>query len=130
MGSAHPETIEHETPILIVGAGPIGMLTALELSRLGVDCLLAEKSLETTKWPKMDMTNCRSMEILRLMGLVQDLRLQDGYVNEDSPWDSIFFSSFSPGGEVLTAWVNDPLITKQMSVLTTNLEVIFCKYMA
>lgn len=50
--------ITHNTPILIAGGGPVGLMLAYELSRLGVPCLLAEKALETTKWPKMDLTNC------------------------------------------------------------------------
>lgn len=81
------------------------MLTAFELSRLGVDCLLAEMSLETTKWPKMDLTNCRSMEILRMMGIVDELRAQKGALSGKHRYDSIFYTSCSQGGKVLTKWV-------------------------
>lgn len=60
--------------VLVVGAGPVGMITALSLAKRGTKCLLVERNLETTKWPKMDVTNCRSMELLRRIGLADGLR--------------------------------------------------------
>jgi hypothetical protein len=45
---------EIETPVLIVGGGPVGMLLAYTLSAYhGVSCVLAEQSSTTTKYPKM-----------------------------------------------------------------------------
>jgi len=82
------------------------MLTALNLSRFGVNCLLAEMNLETTKYPKMDLTNCRSMEIFRMMGIAHELRAQKEAVSGDERYDSIFFTSCSEGGKVLTKWVS------------------------
>jgi FAD-dependent monooxygenase len=52
------QTAQCETEVLIVGAGPVGMLLAYQLDRLGIPTTIAEKNLETTKWPKMDLTNC------------------------------------------------------------------------
>jgi 2-polyprenyl-6-methoxyphenol hydroxylase-like FAD-dependent oxidoreductase len=98
-------TIEHETPVVVAGGGPVGMLTAFELSRLGIQCLLAEQNLETTKYPKMDLTNCRSMEILRMLGIADDMRAQKGAVDGNYSCDSLFYTSCSPGGKVVTSWV-------------------------
>lgn len=53
------EPIRQTIPVLVVGGGPIGMMTAYQLSRLDTPCLLAEQALETTRWPKMDLTNGR-----------------------------------------------------------------------
>ena len=50
-------------PILIAGGGPVGMTLALSPARLGVQSMLLERNLETTKHPKMDLTNVRSMEL-------------------------------------------------------------------
>jgi FAD-dependent monooxygenase len=36
--------------------------------------MLVERNLGTTKWPKMDITNCRSMELLKRLGVDQGLR--------------------------------------------------------
>ena len=33
----------HTTPVLVVGGGPIGLMTAYQLARLDVPCLLAEQ---------------------------------------------------------------------------------------
>lgn len=94
-----------ETPIVIVGGGPVGLLTAFELSRLGTPCLLAEQATETTKWPKMDYVNCRTMEIFRMMGIADDLRIQKDTVGGDYPSDSVFYTSSSAGGHLITSWV-------------------------
>ena len=106
MGDNRIAPIEHEVPVTIVGGGPVGMLTAFELSRLGIQCLLAEQNLATTKYPKMDLTNCRSMEILRMLGIADEMRAQEDAVDGDSPCDSLFYTSCSPGGKLLTSWVS------------------------
>lgn len=99
-----PNPDSYDTPVLIVGGGPVGLLTAYELARLGVPCILAEQNLDTTKWPKMDLTNCRSMEILRMWGLADEFRGQDGAVGEEYRFDSIFYTTMAEGGEILTSW--------------------------
>lgn len=96
--------IFYETPVVVVGGGPVGMLTALNLSRLGVQCVLAEQNIETTKWPKMDLTNCRSMEIFRLMGIADEYRGLKGTVGGDFKMDTIFYDTFNAGGRVLARW--------------------------
>jgi FAD-dependent monooxygenase len=101
--------IELETPIVVVGAGPTGLLAAYELARLDVPCMLAEQSLETTKWPKMDLTNCRSMEILRMWGLADEYRAQKGTVPKEARLDSIFYTTAAPGGKIITKWVSSIL---------------------
>jgi heterodisulfide reductase subunit A-like polyferredoxin len=63
-----------ETPVLVVGAGPAGLIAALQLARHGTPCILVERNPDTTKWPKMDITNCRSMELLTRMGIADGLR--------------------------------------------------------
>ena len=64
----------NEIPVLIVGAGPVGLVLAKELSHHGIRSTLVERNLDTTRWPKMDITNCRSMELLRRLGLEDGLR--------------------------------------------------------
>ena len=48
-------------PVLIAGGGPVGMTLACELSRRGIECMLVECNSTTTRYPKMDITNVRSM---------------------------------------------------------------------
>ena len=54
-----------EVPVLIAGGGPVGMTLSLELAHHGVRSLLAERNPPTTRHPKMDLTNGRSMELFR-----------------------------------------------------------------
>ena len=112
------EPFEHESPVVIVGGGPVGMITAFELSRLGIKCLLAEQSLETTKWPKMDLTNCRSMEIMRMMGIADEYRAQKGSVDGSIPSDSLFYTSCSSEGKLITAWVRNPILMHNFALTT------------
>ena len=56
-------------PVLIVGAGPVGLALAGELGWRGTACLLIEKGNGTTAAPKMDMVGVRSMEICRRWGI-------------------------------------------------------------
>ena len=61
------DTVEH-VPVLIAGAGPVGLTLALELEHHGVDALLVERNTTTTRHPKMDITNGRSMELFHRLG--------------------------------------------------------------
>ena len=64
----------HFVPVLIAGGGPVGMTLALVLARLGVQSMLVERNPDTTQHPKMDITNVRSMELFRRLGVAQPLR--------------------------------------------------------
>jgi putative polyketide hydroxylase len=55
-------------PVLIVGGGPVGLATALELARYGVRSLLVERHDTTTQHPKTRNVNTRTMEIARGWG--------------------------------------------------------------
>lgn len=63
-----------QVQVLIAGGGPVGMTLACELVQRGVTCLLVERNAGTTRHPKMDVTNARSMELFRRLGLVDALR--------------------------------------------------------
>jgi 2-polyprenyl-6-methoxyphenol hydroxylase-like FAD-dependent oxidoreductase len=63
-----------KTPVLVVGAGPVGAVLALELARHGVECVVIERSLRPPMHPKMDYINGRSMELLRRLGLAAAIR--------------------------------------------------------
>ena len=60
--------------VLISGAGPVGMILALELSLHGIESTLVEQAPQTTRFPKMDLTNARSMELLARLGLTEEIR--------------------------------------------------------
>ena len=63
-----------EIPVLIIGAGPAGLATAIGLARHGVSSLLVERHPGTSIFPKASGISTRTMEILRSWGLEEALR--------------------------------------------------------
>lgn len=74
-----------QVPVLIAGGGPVGLTLALALARQGVAAILVERNPSTTTHPKMDITNGRSMELFRQLGVADELRKVA--VPEDHPFD-------------------------------------------
>ncbi|GAB3082154.1 FAD-dependent monooxygenase [Nocardioides zeae] len=64
----------HEYDVVVAGAGPTGLVLAIDLGRRGVRTLLVEKDPTTKEWPKMDRSNARTMEIFRRLGLADEVR--------------------------------------------------------
>jgi len=67
-------TRENSAPVLIVGAGPVGLTLAIDLAQRGVPCTIIERRSAPLFLPKMDRTNARSMEIYRRLGLAEKIR--------------------------------------------------------
>lgn len=80
-------------PVLIAGGGPVGMTLALNLARYGVRSILVERNETTTRHPKMDLTNGRSMELYHRLGLVEQLR--DAGVPRENPFDIAWYTSLA-----------------------------------
>lgn len=94
-----------DTPVVIVGAGPVGMLLALRLAQLATPSFLVEQNEDTIRVPKMDVTNARSMEILRFMGLADEYR-QLGPKEELEHWVTPFTTGMGDKGHHLFTWVS------------------------
>ncbi|MFD6062279.1 FAD-dependent oxidoreductase [Rhodococcus wratislaviensis] len=54
--------------IVVVGGGPVGSLTALELARSGIDVLVLEAAPHTTDVPKAGTIHARSIQLLTRRG--------------------------------------------------------------
>ncbi|KAI7744642.1 hypothetical protein M8C21_001251 [Ambrosia artemisiifolia] len=62
-------------PVLIVGAGPVGLVLSVLLTKLGIKCAVVERSNEFSKHPQAHFINNRSMEIFRkLDGLAEEIQ--------------------------------------------------------
>ncbi len=61
-------------PVLVIGAGPSGLSTAIELGRRGIRCLVIEQNDRVGYNPRAKLTNVRSMEHLHRWGIADRLR--------------------------------------------------------
>ena len=62
------------TSVLVVGAGPAGLATAIGLARHGVTATVIERHPGTSIFPKASGISTRTMEILRSWGLEAAVR--------------------------------------------------------
>lgn len=60
-------------PVLIVGAGPVGLTAAAALQSYGVQCRLIDKSPVPTDQSKAIVVWCRTLELLDKLGLAEKL---------------------------------------------------------
>jgi 2-polyprenyl-6-methoxyphenol hydroxylase-like FAD-dependent oxidoreductase len=72
----HEETVEasvRECPVLVVGAGPTGLLLASELRRRGVPCHVIDARPGPLHWDRATVVHPRSLQIFEAMGLIDKL---------------------------------------------------------
>jgi len=77
-----------ETPVLIVGAGPVGLTLAMDLASRGVDVAVAElRHAGEPPRVKCNQVSARSMEIFRRLGVAGKVR--DAGLPADYPHDVV-----------------------------------------
>ena len=64
-------------PVLVVGAGPTGLLLASELTRRDVPCLLIDAHGAPLGWDRATVVHARSIEVFEALGLAEQV-LQRG----------------------------------------------------
>ena len=66
---------ELSTPVLIVGAGPVGLTLALDLAWRGIDSLIFEqRAPEERATPRANHVSARAMETFRRLGIAKEVR--------------------------------------------------------
>lgn len=96
------------TDVLVIGSGPAGASAALFLATYGVDHLVITKYRWTANTPRAHITNQRTVEIMRDMGIEQDV------IDEATPHemmgDTVFCSSLA-GDEIgrIRTWGTHPV---------------------
>ncbi|RFU33162.1 hypothetical protein B7463_g3162, partial [Scytalidium lignicola] len=93
------ETLPDDS-VFIAGGGPVGLTLATSLSYFGIKSVVLERNKSTTRWPKMDLTNARSMEFFRRLGLADSLREQG--VPSHLPYTVRMCSGL--GGHTISQW--------------------------
>lgn len=72
------------TPVLVIGAGPSGMVAALCLAKRGIDCIVVERRERLETHPKAHELSARSIEILHELGFGYDELAAEASPPEDA----------------------------------------------
>lgn len=128
-------------PVLIAGAGPVGLSLAIELAYRGIRCLIVEQTDGSVEFPTTNLANTRTCEHLRRWGIADKMRFESGYPT-DYPRNYLFVtrmtgyeiarfdhpangapnsrSPYSPEGRL---WISkpyfDPVLHKHVAALPT-----------
>jgi 2-polyprenyl-6-methoxyphenol hydroxylase-like FAD-dependent oxidoreductase len=65
---------ESEVPVLVAGAGPAGLTTAITLAERGVEVLVVERRAGRSGLPRATALSTRTMELVRSWGLEDEVR--------------------------------------------------------
>ena len=82
-----------QIPVAIVGGGPVGMMLALFLDRLGVRSVLFNSAAATRWHPKGSTEGSRTMEHFRRLGIAGEIRKLG--LPADHPTDVAYFTRFA-----------------------------------
>ena len=95
------------TDVLVVGSGPAGAAAALSLATLGVDHIVITKYSWTANTPRSHITNQRTVEIFRDLGIEDDIKARG--TPQRLMGDTVFCTSLS-GDEIgrVRTWGTHP----------------------
>ncbi|MFZ0382016.1 MAG: FAD-dependent monooxygenase [Solirubrobacteraceae bacterium] len=85
-------TANLDAPVVIAGAGPVGLSLAADLSWRGVPCVVVERGDGSAPSPRTNVIAARSMEHFRRIGLAEELR--DVGLPDDYPPDLVLRTRF------------------------------------
>ena len=89
----HDNSRTIETPVLIVGGGPVGLALAADLGWRGAPCLVIEQGEGPADHPRATAINARSMEFMRRWGVADAVR--SASAPEDFPHTALYCTTLS-----------------------------------
>lgn len=81
-----------ESPVFILGGGPVGLSLALFLNHWAVDCVILNAGEEARSFPKGNGENCRTMEHFRQIGISDEVRQ---LFPQNHNFDQAYFTRFN-----------------------------------
>jgi 2-polyprenyl-6-methoxyphenol hydroxylase-like FAD-dependent oxidoreductase len=85
--------MKEHTPVLIVGAGPVGLALAGDLGWRGIACMLIDRTDGAIEQPKMDLVGVRTMEFCRRWGIADWVK--NAPYPGDYPQDYVFLTALN-----------------------------------
>ncbi len=73
-GRPDPGLLTEQWPVLVVGAGPAGLVAAISLARYGIRCLVVNRRTSVSPLPRATALTLRTMEQLRVWGIEGEIR--------------------------------------------------------
>ncbi|MEU9336666.1 FAD-dependent monooxygenase [Streptomyces sp. NPDC048290] len=114
--------VDLDLPVLVIGAGPAGMATALVLGRLGTPCLLAERRAAVGVLPRATGVRIRTMELFRAWGIDQEVARGGFPVRDGGEFTWVHSIAGERFGGVSMAELEDGPVRRA----ATPMEVLFC----
>ncbi|WP_101676340.1 FAD-dependent monooxygenase [Alloalcanivorax mobilis] len=107
-------TGSRQPKVLIIGAGPTGLVLGINLLRSGVSCRLIEQRAEPQPWSRGLSLHARSLEILDAMNLLEPVRRE-----------SIAYHAIDIHGDGVRG-DKPPLLSLDLSELNTPFPELLC----
>jgi len=79
--------------VVIIGAGPCGLILAIELGRRGIHTIIIDEKTSPVRFPAANATQARTMEHYRRLGFADKIRAQG--LPPDYPTDIAYFTRFT-----------------------------------
>ncbi len=137
---------DNRVPVLIAGAGPVGLSLAIELAYRGIRCLVVEQTDGSVEFPTTNLANTRTCEHLRRWGIADRMRFESGYPT-DYPRNYLFVtrmdafeiarfdhpangapesrSPYSPEGRL---WISKPYFDRVLRAHANSLPQVQVRY--
>lgn len=84
---------DQDCAVVVVGAGPCGLIAAIELGRRGIPVVVLEEKTSPARFPAANATQARTMEHYRRLGFAEKVRAQG--LPGDYPTDIAYFTRYT-----------------------------------
>jgi 2-polyprenyl-6-methoxyphenol hydroxylase-like FAD-dependent oxidoreductase len=93
MTAGKPGGERQHCAVVIIGAGPCGLMLAIELGRRGISTVVLEEKATPARFPAANATQARTMEHYRRLGFAEKVRALG--LPPDYPTDIAYFTRYS-----------------------------------